>query len=90
MKKWAKILVWIGVIWIILSVIGLTILYFNMNNFIADAQAAASSGSMIKYSGFLSTIDTSAVFTSLLKWFVLLIIPSIILFAIALIWGREK
>ena len=92
MKKWAKICVWVGIAWIILVFVGLLILYLNLYSIANDMSSASSRATMMNpnYAWFLSTINLSSPINSLFRWFVLLIIPSVILWIVAGIWGREK
>ncbi|VVB78585.1 Uncharacterised protein [uncultured archaeon] len=89
MKKWAKVLVYIGIIWVILILIGLTVLYFNLNHL---GKKALISGDEVNPNvrWFLETINLNSVIDSLFRWFIVLAIPSIILFIIASIFGRKK
>lgn len=89
MKAWAKILVWIGIIWIILATIGLLIFYIQLDKIATNTQNTASSGNMEPATGFLSTINLNSPINSLFKWFLLLSIPSIILFLISWIFGKS-
>ena len=92
MKKWAKICIWIGIIWILLVLVGLTVLYLNLGSIAQSMQNVASSGNQVNptTASFLSTINLSSPINSLFRWFVLLVVPSIVLFVVAGIWGREK
>lgn len=91
MKKWARVLVWIGIIWIVLVIVGLAVLYFNLDSIAKNVQNAASSGTEINANtaGFLSTINLNSPINSLFRGFIVLIIPSLLLFIIAWLWGRD-
>ena len=90
MKKWAKILVWIGIIWAILVLIGLILVYFQvvqLADALSKANAAGADTSNIK-SSMAELINLNNPFTSLIPFFIILGIPSWIMFIIAAIWGR--
>lgn len=90
MKKWAKILVWIGIIWAILVLIGLTFFYFQVKNMITAAQVASVSNQDSNLGTLTSIINTNTIFVSLAELFFLLGLPSWIMFIISAIWGRGK
>ena len=44
MKKWAKICVWIGIIWLVLILITLTVFYFQIESLAGEISKANSAG----------------------------------------------
>jgi len=63
MKKWAHVLFLIGIIWIILILIGLTILYFNLDNLVEKAGQGAEFNPTI--ANLLSTINLNSPINSM-------------------------
>jgi len=91
MKKWAKVCVWIGIIWIILVLIGLGWVYFQTVELAKSLQNAEAFG--MDTTGIFklnNIIDLNHPFFSLLPIFLILGIPSWILFILSAIWGRKK
>ena len=84
MKRWAKVCILIGAIWIAIVLIGLGILfYFYLPSMPAFQESIGGVGSLV------SIIDNNHPFVSLFPFFMLFAIPSWILFLIAGIWGRN-
>lgn len=91
MKKWAKVCVWIGIIWIVLVSIGLIIFYFQVKSIASEVQQATSNENEYgSISSLVMIVDINSPISSLTPFFLLLGIPSLILFIISVIWGREK
>lgn len=91
MKKWAKVCVWIGIIWIVLVLIGLIIFYFQVKSLASEIQQTTSNEN--EYGGISSLvtiINLNTPISSLTPFFLLLGIPSWFLFIISVIWGRGK
>jgi len=92
MKKWAKVCIWMGVIWIILVLIGLTIFYFKLTELstqLAQANQAGANIDAIAHSKIISLFNLSSPFRDLFIMFLVIGIPAWILFIISAIWGRE-
>lgn len=87
MKMWAKVLAIIGVVWIILVLVFLLVLYLNIKQ-IANSSNNGTLNVNSNTQSFLSTIDLRSPIKSLFEWFIVLILPSIVLFILAGIWGR--
>ena len=95
MKKWAKILIWIAIIWGIITLAGLTILYFQLGNIselinLSNKPIRSEPSVSSSTQRLLETINLSSPIPSLLRWLLVLSFPSLILLAISLVWGRNK
>lgn len=91
MKRWAKVLVVVGIIWIVAILIFNATLYFKVKQFsgrgILDEQDIIAMGN---WRGFIETVNADAPFTTIFFYFLRFGIPAWILFVIVGIWGREK
>jgi len=87
MKKWGKILVWIGIIWIIILIAGLVIFYFNLAEWAKIAQEGTPSLQPANFA-LLQIFEPN--FISFLTYFLIIGTPSWILLIISAIWGREE
>jgi len=94
MKRWAKICIWVGIAWLIISAIGLTIFYFQVKDLMIQNQIDMLAGRDSSINGGLrnivETINADSPFLDLLVWLLMLAVPSVILFIIVGIWGREN
>lgn len=89
MKKWGKVLLWIGIVWIILVLIGLIVLALNLKS-MANSFASSETEMNPIITNFLSIINPDSPFGSLFFYFILFGIPSWVIFIVVGIWGREK
>ena len=91
MKKWAKILITIAIVWVIAILIFNSILYFKVQQFsgkgFLDEQDVIAMGS---WRGLIETVNANAPFSTIFVYFLKFGIPAWILFIVAGIWGREK
>jgi len=90
MKKWAKILVWIGIIWVILVLCFDGWVYITVNHYgrtisQEEVESMSSFTSLI-----ISSFDWRNPFENYLQFLIGYGIPAWILFIISGIWGREK
>ena len=91
MKKWAKILFWIGIVYIIFLLIFCSILYFKVKQFsnkaLVNEQDVIAMGN---WKDIIMTVDRISPLTTIFFYFLQFGIPAWILFIIVGIWGREK
>ena len=91
MKKWAKSLGVIGIIWVVAILIFNATLYLKVKQFsgkgLLDEQDIIAMGN---WRGLIETVNANAPFTTVFLYFLQFGIPAWILFIIAGIWGREK
>jgi len=91
MKKWAKVLVIIGIIWIVATLIFGSILYFKIKQFSGRGFLNESDiTAMGNWKGLIETVDARSPFTTIFFYFLEFGIPAWVLFIIVGIWGREK
>jgi uncharacterized protein YpmB len=90
MKKWAKILTWIGIIWVVLILIFSAVLYFKAKQFSGRMLYAEDEAAMGAWKGIIETVNGASPFTSVLVYFLEFGIPAWVIFVIAGIFGREK
>ena len=91
MKKWGKIFIWIGIIWVILLLIFSVMLYLKVKQFSDKGLLGPEDvTAMGAWRGIIETVNTSSPFTSVLIYFLEFGIPAWVLFITAGIWGREK
>ena len=91
MKKWGKILVCIGIIWVILLLIFSVILYLKVKQFSGKSLLGPEDvAAMGAWRGIIETVNVASPLISILIYFLEFGIPAWILFVIAGILGREK
>lgn len=91
MKKWAKVLIAIGIIWVVLVLIFNAILYFKVKQFSGRGFLGSEDiAAMGNWKGLIETVNTNSPLTTIFFYFLQFGIPAWILFGIAGIWGREK
>ena len=85
MKKWARVLIWIGVIWVFLVLVGLVFFYFQLRQLQTQM---LNSEQVTNLSNIVSLVDMHL--SSFFLYFIELGVPAWILFLISFIFGREK